>query len=275
MEPINLLYCGSDDDYDELLLSLLSVMRHTERALRVHLLSAYIDRYDGAPIQRSKVQYLTALLRSRNDGSSLYFEDMSEQCFLAFKGVSLEDRPTDIGIVLLLLADRAKLPEKILYLDVKTVASGDIGEIFDENLGGCAFSGAKSGIAEKGKFFVCLDEGVLLFNMEASKKERIFERARVLYYMGNENCFGRIFKAKGLTKKYLPGWYSEQSRLKRDTILRHYRQGLVFFPYPHFVNYRSYERHRLPRAERERFEKEIDRFYLCRDAYLEYEKNEG
>ena len=276
METLHLLYCGNDDAYEEILLSLLSVMRHTKRRLGVYLLTAIIDRYDGAPMKQAKAEYLSALLRGRGDGSYLVFKDMTDVYEEAFGDMDSVALQADPYFLIRLLADKANLPQRILYLDCDTVAAGDVGQIFDHDLCGLPFGAAgecfASGIPLPGVF----NFGVLLFDMDAAVREGIFQRARDalkgrkhILSVGLSDAFLKTKRAR------LPRRFNEQKGLREDTVLRHFATTLSFFPYPHLKKHKSFERQKLSKKERALFGKVIDRFYFCRDAYLEYEKKEG
>ena len=79
MKPIQLLYCGNDESYEEILLSLLSVMRHSSRSLQVILLTACLDRYDGKPISSEKADYVNGLLKSRGEQNGLTLIDLTSK----------------------------------------------------------------------------------------------------------------------------------------------------------------------------------------------------
>lgn len=276
MNTVNLLYCGNDDAYDEILLSLLSVMRHTKRRLGVYLMTVCIDRFDGAPIAEAKARYLSAILESRQDGSFLVFKDVSG-LFMKEFGFFLEEKSEDSPYPLIrLLIDLTDLPQRILYLDSDTVASGDIGEIFDHDLKGRAFGGVRDRFGRWTISPGCLNEGVLLFDMDCGERQRLFQKARKRIKEKNGLLFlGWAFAFSDFEKGYLPRRFNEQQGIRKDTVLRHYCTTLSLLPYPHLKKHRSFERQAMSKRERTHFAKEIDQFYFCRDAYLEYEKNEG
>jgi hypothetical protein len=270
LKTVNLLYCGNDESYEEILLSLLSVMRHTKRRLCVYLI-AVCDKGEGAPPMRaSKIAYLSALLEGRKDGSLLVFKDVSDAFYTAFPDLSVK-RLSCCAPLLLFLADKEELPLKILYLSASTVASLDVGLLFDRPIQKSSVLGVRKSIFDFQNTFGCFEDGVLLIDTLLAREEGLFEMAGARIKEGKKpfSSYGTRFR-----REYLSSYLCARSFKRKKSVVRHFPATLVLFPYPHFEKRKIFERNSLRKRERSRFAREIDQFYFCRDAYMEYEKNE-
>ena len=267
---IDLVYCTGDEGYEELLLSLLSVMRHTARPLFVTVLTACFDRVDGKGLGKEKAAYLGGLLQGRSDGSDLRLIDLTADlpdCFLS--GRSTEGTRSPYPMLCLFLDLVAHEVENLLYLDGETVAAGDVGRLFDMDLKGRSYGAARESI--RGllgqKDYLC--GGTILFHMPTAVKEGLFERAREVA-RETELCFSLASSLyfSDCKRRVLKRDFAEQEGLRKATVLRHYRKRRSFFPFLGGERENIREKRTLSKKEQRYFAGLYDQFYLYRDGYL-------
>ena len=273
MKPIQLLYCGNDESYEEILLSLLSVMCHSSRSLQVILLTACLDRYDGKPISWEKADYLNGLLKSRGEQNGLTLIDLTSKAQEQLSTIT-DVRVTDSPYPLLaLLTDQifdALAEDKLLYLDKGTIAAADIGRIFDADMGTSAYGGVRDQYAP---FFLLgeyISGGALLFDLKNAKEQHLFEKAREIC-QGNE-CLDPLPTSLYLsdcTRTFFKSNLNEQRCLKSDTVVSYYGNKARFLPVFHFERQDIRKRSILSKKERAFFSGVYDQFYLYRDGYRE------
>lgn len=233
-DGIRLLYCGGDKDYDGILFSALSAMRRTKRPLFIYVFTAALDRPDGKPVDPSKANYLRALLRRRDDGSTLELLDLGDLLSTFYEVLETTARADDPYVFLRLLCDRTELKGKVLYLDCDTLFSSDPGPVFDRDLEGCPVGGVPD---RYGSFFFdtgYINPGVLLFDLDRARETDFFTKARKLllgYRLSRPVADAVNYAGCGIMR--LPAAFNEQSALRRDTVIRHYCARVRLFPYPH------------------------------------------
>lgn len=242
---INLLYCGNCRAFDGLLISLLSTAQKTERPLNVFVFTVDLRNLDEGfiPITDVQIEFLDALIKRYNPESKIELIDITE-LFIEEMGNSKNIFGFYTPYTLLrLFCDKVpELPDKLLYMDVDTVAMKDIAELFDIDVTGYEFAGAIDYI---GKFFLgpnYLNAGVMLINIPESKKSGLFEKARVMctekkLYFPDQDALNR----KGKKKKRIKSIYNSQRRLHKDDVVRHFCRSFRMFPYPHLVNIKPWD----------------------------------
>lgn len=264
---VQLLYCGGNEGYEGILFSLLSAMRRTRRPLHVTLLTAALDSPCGQPIERAKAEYAKGLLRNRKDGSTLQLLDKSAELNDLLANIAPLPKGISPYVFLKFFADQAELSGKVLYLDADTLLSGDIGIVFDQSLSDCAFGAVRD---VRGSWIIAPDyfnTGVLLFDMERTKKEMLFEKARLLLkekqlYFPHRSAFYYT----GVSVRLLPVFCNEQTRLRSDTLIRHFCKQFRFFPLPHLKEGAPFKGYEMRRREYKRFERTYEEYLLQREG---------
>ncbi len=265
MEQVNLLYCGNDDAYEGILLSLLSVMEHTQRSLCVRIFTACLDIPCGKPIESSRIKLLNRLLADRKDGSFAVLLDVTEIYGKVFKDCTYQAKNSSFTpyALLRLLADRVYEGGRVIYLDADTMAAGDIGTLFDEELNGCALGGVRDML---GSLFLAPDyinSGVLLIDINGVKRERAFRKA--IDFLQREKLYfpdQSSLNYSDISICVLPQRYNEQRRIKRDTVIRHFCRCFKPFPYPHIDRRKPWQHGGLRGKERVVFKNCFEEFLL-------------
>ena len=262
---VNLLYGGSDGDYEPMLFSVLSAMRRTDRALCVTVLTAALPYAGGKPMRRCKLGYLRGLLRARRDGSDLVPVDLSEVFARTLRKWRVDYEKNDPYPLLPLFADRCALSGKQLCLAPKTLFSGDAGEVFDEDLG----DNPVGAVRDRRVSFLVLpdyaDAEVLLIDMERAASCRFFDRARRVCAEGNPDLTAAVNNC-GLPVSYLPGRFNERASLRRSTVIRSFRPRFRLLPYPHFSRADPRSGYGMPRREYRHFERVYEEYLLQREG---------
>ena len=164
-------------------------------------------------------------------------------------------------------ADKAELSGRVLYLDADTLLSGDVGIVFDQGLSDCAFGAVRDA---KGSWIIAPDyfnTGVLLFDLERAKKEGLFEKARLLLkeerlYLPHRSAFYYT----GVPAYLLPPSCNEQTRLRSDTLVRHFCRQFKLFPLPHLKEGAPFRGYEMRGKEYKRFERTYEEYLLQREG---------
>lgn len=153
------------------------------------------------------------------------------------------------------------------YLDADTLLSGDVGIVFDQGLSDCAFGAVRDA---KGSWIIAPDyfnTGVLLFDLERAKKEGLFEKARLLLkeerlYLPHRSAFYYT----GVPAYLLPPSCNEQTRLRSDTLVRHFCRQFKLFPLPHLKEGAPFRGYEMRGKEYKRFERTYEEYLLQREG---------
>ena len=134
---INLLFCGNDKVYDGLLISLLSITKHTKDALNVNILTVDLQDIDEKykPLNEEHKSVLEKIVKDANADSKVNLIDISD----IFRDEMMEGKNMKTHytpyIFLRLFVDRIpELPSKLLYMDVDIVCYKDIAELYNKDI---------------------------------------------------------------------------------------------------------------------------------------------
>lgn len=231
---INLMLCGNNKVFDGMLISLISISKHTDEAINVYLLTMDLTDIDKAfkPITKKDCQIIENKIKERNteskvtliDLTNIYKEEM-------LKNINRKTHYTPY-IFLRLLSDKIEiLPDKILYLDADIVCYKDISELYKIDMSNYEIAAARDFIGRKWINRNYLNSGVLLMNLNNIRKKDSFEKCRKM-------CMHRRMVLPDQTalnkccenKLILEDKYNEQYKRKEDTVIRHFSMQLLYFP---------------------------------------------
>lgn len=227
---INLLYCGNEKVFDGLLISLLSITKHTTDTLNVYCftmdLSDKDERY--VPINQKQVDYIEKMLKEVNNDSKITLIDLREQ-FVAELGNS-----KNLGThftpytMLRLLADKVDiLPDKIIYLDTDTIINSDLNQLWDIDVTNYEFACVKDiyNWASPSRWSIknYFNAGVLLFNMKLCKETKLFEKARELVNNKKLLYVDQDALNRSVTKKLmLPTRFNAKDKYYPEIVVHHF-----------------------------------------------------
>ncbi len=240
LEPINIAYCGDVGMFEAFLLSSLSVAKTTSRALHFYFLTGNASEIDPSftPLTSTQVAFIGDALKRHNpfvtveimDCTEVYRKELS-------RSINVRTSYSPYSLFRLIM-DYFPLPDKLLYLDADVLALGDIGILFDTDLGSNDLGMVQDAVGHRffGKAYG--NSGVLLLNLAGIRKDGLLIKARAIanrfrLFMPDQTTLNIVFKKK---KLLLSPKFNEQVALRADTIIRHYCKRLCWFPYIHTIN---------------------------------------
>ena len=252
MEPVCVCYCGNKKIFPGLLLSALSLAKHTDRPLRVLVLSMDLHELNAAylPFSENQMRVLDEVLKEKNpesraeliDLTDLYKETLAE-------GKNARNLYTPYAQLRLFLTELAGLPDKVVYLDADTMCTGDIAELYDIDVSGYEYGAV---LDHMGKFWISptyCNSGVLLLNLPVLRETALFPRIREYVrthrmVMPDQSALHRL----GTKKLFLPDRFNEQRKIKEDTVVKHFCKGTDFyFIIPVSFNIKQWQRDKVHR----------------------------
>lgn len=237
---INLLYAGNEKVFDGLLISLLSITKHTKDPLNVYCLTMDLTDRDERfkPISNEQIKYLEAMLKEVNKDSKIKLYDLKE-LFLSELGNSknLKNMFTPYAM-LRLLADKVDdIPDKIIYLDADTIINNDLLELWNIDISNYELACVKDlyNWASPSRWNVknYFNSGVLLLNMKLIRETHMFDRARKLVVNKKMLYVDQDALNKTVNKKLmLPEKFNSKDKYYPEIVVHHFcnvREGKIKF----------------------------------------------
>ena len=231
---MNILYCGDSNIYDGLIISLLSITKHTSRELNVYLLTMKYENYK--PLNSKQVKVLDKIVKDKNKDSFVKLLDITNIANKCLPTANIDTRFTPYCMLRLYADQINELPDKILYLDNDIVAFKDISPLYDINNTKYELVGV---LDHWGQHFYqnriitrnYLNSGVLLLNLELIRKTKLFEKCRHLcrdkkMLLPDQHALNYLAKYK----KHISHIYNDQAKLTKKTVIRHFTTTFKFFP---------------------------------------------
>ena len=237
---INLMYTGNDYVFKGIMLSVMSILKHTNEELNVYIVTMDIDNFKG--INQDMVNLLDKVVKEKNINSKCYLIDATNTFINEMKDSKNLNNFYTPYCLLRLFSDLLDLPNKILYLDTDTMVNKDIKELFDIDITNYEFAGV---VDRLGRFFIdknYINSGVLLLNLEMIKKTELFKNTRELVKT-KKMAFPDQSALNKLKKYYLkiPSIYNSQRYLKKDTVVKHFCKSIRWLPIYHTINVKQWE----------------------------------
>lgn len=241
---MNILYCGDRGIKEGLLLSILSLIKNATDELHIYLLT--INYEDSKPISDKTANFLDDLVKKKSKNNFVKKIDATE---IFKKNLPKKNMDTIFTkkyfkpcAMLRLYMDQIKqLPkDKILYLDYDVLCLKDPKEFYETDLTNYEVAAV---LDIYGKNFYhynfpktdYVNSGVLLINLEESKRTNLFPRAVKICQEKRMMLADQAALNRTITeRKLMPRKYNEQQdHPKKDTVFHHFSNNFKFWPFFH------------------------------------------
>lgn len=240
MSLISILYGGNSGAFDGMMISLISLAKHTKEPLNVYILTMDLtDKKPAfAPICEKQRAFLEQICKDVNSKSSVVLIDVGDLYREnLFNSPNAETSYTPYALLRLLACKISSLPKKILYLDTDTVINKDISELWNTDIENYEFAAA---LDYYGKIFMgykYVNTGVLLLNLDMISKTGLFDRSIDLLnkkkiFLPDQTALNRLVRKKLI----LDTKYNEQKHFRDNTVIQHFAKTIIWFPYFHTRN---------------------------------------
>jgi len=230
MKMINLLYSGNYKVFDGLLISVLSMVKHTKEQLNVKFLTMDLRDRDARflPINQSHADYVNKIIKDVNPKSNFEIIDVT-QLFKDNLALSPNANTHFTPYTLLrLLADKIDgMPDKVLYLDTDTILNDDVAKLYNIDLGTHEIAVVKDlynwADIRRWKVKNYFNAGVILINFAKCKQTGLFARARDII------CRKKLMYAdqdalnfSHPDKLMLPERFNSKDRYYKEIVVHHF-----------------------------------------------------
>lgn len=244
---MNILYCGDAGIAQGVLVSILSLLKHTP-GLQIYIATI---KYDGVkPFTQKSVDFLNRLVKGEAPGVPAEFrKNAGKDNFVKLidaTEVFVKNLPSkNMGSyftpcsMLRLYMDKFLDCERVLYLDYDVVCRGDITEFYNMDLEGVEAAGV---LDIYGRHFYhyhglftqdYMNSGVMLFNLGLCRKTKMLEKAVKMcgerwMMLADQAALNKVIVRRALVDRK----YNEQGeRPREDTVLHHFSNNFKFWPY--------------------------------------------
>jgi lipopolysaccharide biosynthesis glycosyltransferase len=254
---IELCYCLNEKVFKGLVLSVVSACEKTSDALSITILTgdfSYLN-LSYRPVSAEQIDILKKVLALKNPRNRLRVVDGAPfvQEYLS-SSPNLSSTFTPYTFLRLFLDKISEVSPKILYLDADTIVMKDLTPLYSVDVTGYDFAGVKDAY---GRWLInphYCNSGVLLFNLPEVTKDRLFEKcledlAKHRHSFPDQDVLNRYAKGK---KLFLPREYNEQTKLRPQTVIRHYCNQPRIFPYVHALIAKPWDIERIHKVYKTR-----------------------
>lgn len=244
---MNLLYCGDRNVSRGIYLSLMSILKHTDKKLNVFILTASVNSHKA--IKEDFAEILRKKITQKNAENSVTLLDISYLFCSYLPKANMNTRFTPL-CMLRLFADKVKeIPDKILYLDADVMCKNDFSKLYDTDMSDTEIIGVPD---RYGKWFFgnilrhdYLNSGVLLMNMQKIRESGLFEKCRNMcknkkMFMPDQSALNKL-----AIKRKAPKNYNEQGSIKDKTVFKHFTTYFEFFPYFKAITIKPWDEEKL------------------------------
>ena len=230
---IPILYAGNAKVFDGMVISLLSVVKHTKEPLDVWLLTMDLRDVDPAfvPISDAQRAYLEDICKRANPESCVYLYDAERHYRETLLCAPNQDTQYTPYAFLRLYADRIpEIPDRVIYLDTDTVAMRSLRELYEIPLDGAEFAGVRDYYGCRFFGINYLNSGVLLLDLAKVRETGLFQKCldlcgRKKVFLPDQTALNRLVKKK----KVIPRRFNEQHKLRKDTVIRHFSMAITWW----------------------------------------------
>ncbi len=246
---MNVLYCGDRNIEDGLIISILSLLKHTAEPLHIFVMTMDLS-YGGKhilPVSVETVRYLDGYVKKLDKANFVRRIDASELFQAEIPHANMDTRFTPCCMLRLYADQVPELPDRVLYLDNDVVCRRDCSGFYRQDMEGYELAGVPD---YYGKWFFrkkllhmdYVNSGVLLLNLDRIRETGLFARCRVLcrenkMFMPDQSAINKL--AGG--KKLCPAVYNEQRKLRKDTVFQHFTTSFRFFPWLHTLTVKPWQ----------------------------------
>ena len=184
-EMIHICYCCNDRYFPQVLLSALSLVRHTQEPVTVHIATMTLTEKDPrwTPFTEEQRVIVENVLKEKNPESRAEVIDMTEEYKRRLRGGVNENTSFSPYSMIRLLLDLYDLPDKLIYVDTDAMFCDSANELWKQDVEGHEV-GAVYEVWYKmlrpfyfWKPFYC-NSGVLLLNVARCRETGLLARAR-------------------------------------------------------------------------------------------------
>lgn len=240
---INIFFCGNDKAFDGILISTLSLVKHTKKAIALYILTADFKDEKNKPISEFHESYINKILTTVNKNSFAKLLDISDIFVPEMrKNPNFESFYTPYCMLRLYADKIPELPDKIIYLDTDIVLRDDISLLFNIDVSNYELGAVEDYLGKWFKHRGYINSGVLLLNLSMIRETGLFEKTRKKcaekkMWFPDQDALNKVLSKKLMLDKK----FNSQHKGYPDTVIRHFCKTIRLLPFYHTENIKPWQ----------------------------------
>ena len=255
---INILFAGNRKVFDGMMISSLSIVKHTKCPINVFCMTMTLTELNEkfVPISNEQSKYLEKIYKDVNEKSTFTLLDMTD----LFKreminSVNIKSHFTPYAMLRLFADMLDSIPDKIIYLDTDTIINNDLQQLYDIDVENYEIGCVRDVYRISRTYF---NTGVLLLNIKKIKETGLFAKAREMCLNKKMLYTDQAALNKCSTKKLiLPLKFNAKDKYFKEIVVHH------------FCNVRKRFFHRIKPWEVELVKEKMNAYDDILDEYIE------
>lgn len=236
---MNILYCGDEHMDDGMLISILSLLKHTKQPLHIYVLTADVvvpGKKVYTALRPPEINFLNQLVKQHNPDNFVKLFNITPLFNREMPTVNLNTYFTPMCMLRLYADQITEIPDKLLYLDTDVVCHRNFDAFYHQDISkyevvGCLDYYGRLFFHDHGWRMSYMNSGVLLLNMRKIRADGLFVKCRHLcatkwMFMPDQSALNKLVTSYQL----VPRRFNEQRKLHNDTVFQHFTTSFRFFP---------------------------------------------
>ncbi|WP_125704223.1 glycosyltransferase [Lacticaseibacillus daqingensis] len=246
---MNLLFCGDANMADGLLIATLSLLKHVQEPLHIHILTATLASATKVyqPLPERVTRLLTGLVQAKQPAATVTRHDITTMVVATPPTANLETVSTPYCMLRLYADQVAGLPDRLLYLDTDVICRRDPSAFYYQDLTNTELVGV---LDYYGRWFFhnqwrmadYINSGVLLMNLAECRQTGLLQKARALcqtqqLFMPDQSALNKLAQHKRIAARR----YNDQRRVHRNTVFQHFTTSFRLWPWIHTLTVKPWQ----------------------------------
>ncbi len=227
----NILICGNDSVYKNVILTMLSYVKHNDSPVCVYFLTMDLHELNEKYVCLSEKHRLAMekILKDKNEESKFISIDCTDK-YNELLGPCANALNSYTPYALLrLLSDKVIDEDKVLYIDTDVMVNDSLDELFRIDINDYEYAGARDYL---GRVFInpkYINSGVLYLNLEKIRQTKLFEKCimeltNTKYAFPDQTVLNKFAKKK----KYIGDKYNFQHGYNKNCVLKHFCKTILW-----------------------------------------------
>lgn len=232
---MNFLFCGNKRVLRGINLAILSILESNKGPHHFYIFSMDIDflAEKGIGIHENDLNKTRELLKKYHKDNVLTLVDVYKNYEDKIINTRYKENAQYTPYTYLrMFADQYVTEDRVLYLDADTMCYKNIDRFDEINLDGKEAAVVKDTL---GRFWIrpnYFNGGVILYNLKLCRERNTLMRSLDYMlthklYFSDQSALNEIV----VDKVYLPFDFNEQRKVKSTTVIKHFCQGIIWFPF--------------------------------------------
>lgn len=219
---INILMAGNNKVADGCLITMLSILKHTDDALNVKFFTMDLTEVDPRykPVSDEFAKYIDKLVKEKNKESKFELVDVTKIYKENLWNSANKNAICTPYTLLRLLADKIEMPDKYIYLDTDTIINRDLSLLNDIDIEGYELGVVRDAFRINKKYF---NAGVMLVNHKECINTGLYEKTRYLIINKKMLYADQDALNRACTKrKMLPLIFNSKDKYYPEIVVHHF-----------------------------------------------------